>query len=469
MPDEVKQFITSVADSEVKRDLLVHFHDNPTFDKCEGLAIWVNHPAEQIRREIDELVAAGILRKHGEGEAAVYAYAPSPEMAPLVDRFVSTYRSDAKLVDQEIKRLQQELARARREGLREVSREQSKTRAIIASMIDGVLVTDHRDEVVLHNAAAARLLGFAGKPVVGLPVAEVINHPELAGFIQRFHELRESDYSMLTDELSLTEPRPVTLRANLSPVCDEDGSRIGVVAVLRDITEFKELDAMKDEFVSMVSHELRSPLTSIKGFTTSLKRGLFGELTEQQTEPLTIIENQSNKMLALINDLLELSRSQTIVTEQRFETVDVRQILRSVVDAFRPQAEEKNLTLTLTVPEDLPRTQADPQNIEQVFTNLVSNAIKYTQPGGSVSVSCHATPDHLVTEVSDTGIGIPEESLRKIFDKFYRVKDKRTRDVTGTGLGLAIVKNIVDAHMGTVEVQSEEEQGTTVTVSLPLR
>jgi len=470
MADQVRQFINTVADTVVKRDLLVHFHENPTFDNCQGLAVWINHPVEDIRLQIDDLVAAGVLRRRGEGETAVYSYAPASAMVALVDHFVRTYRSDSQVVDQELRRLREELSRTRREGLREINREQSKTRAIIASMADGVLVTDDQEEIVLYNPAAGRLLGFAGEPVIGVPLSEAVTNPELQEFVSRFPELRNSQYSMLSEELALKQPRALSIKANLSPVCDEDGSRIGVVAVLRDITEFKVLDAMKDDFVSMVSHELRSPLTSIKGFAISLKRGLFGALSEGQDEALMIIQNQSDKMLALINDLLELAGSETIVAgQQRFETTDIAAMLTAVVDAMGPQVAEKDLSLDCAVPTDLPKIEVVPQNLEQVFTNLISNAVKYTLPRGSVTVSAEATADHVRVQVVDTGIGIPERSLPKVFDRFYRVKDKRTRDESGTGLGLAIVKNIIDAHLGTVEVASEEEKGTTVTVSLPRR
>jgi two-component system phosphate regulon sensor histidine kinase PhoR len=467
MEEDIKYFIENVANTFVKKDLIIFLHGNPAIDDCRGLAVRVNRSPAQIESEIDALATAGIVRKGGEGADAVYWYAPSPEQRRVADRFVTYYRHNPTAVEDELLRRREE--QVRRAGLREIQREQTKTKTILNSMADGVLVTDSEGAIVLYNPPVARMLGLENGEHLGRRLSECIASGPLRQLVERIEQLPHSPYTMIAEELELTEPKRVVLKAHISPVREENGDVIGVVTVLRDITEIKDKDQERMNFIYMVSHELRSPLTSIKGFLVSLLRGVFGGLTHEQTEPLRIIEEQSNRLLALINDLLDLARLDTGRQVQQMELVQLQELLWGTVKLFEAQAREKNITLRLDVPFRLPAMEADPDNMEHVLVNLVSNALKYTLPGGKVTVRAESTGDHVRVSVSDTGVGIPEESLPKIFDRFYRVKDARTRDVMGTGLGLAIVRNIVDAHLGTIEVKSKVGEGTTFTVTLPQR
>jgi len=463
----IKEFIRTVADTQVKKDLVVFFHQNPCMDNCQGLSVWVNQTAEEIAAEIDDLVEAGILRKDGEGPGAIYSYDPKPEMRGIIQEFVNYYRKERDAVQAEIASLQAQMDRVRRESLREIQREQSRTKTIIASMADGVIVADPEDVVILYNPAAAYLLGWDDRSALGRPFAETIRDKGFLPLVEKLNEIREHPQRIVSTELSIEQPRPMTLKANLSSVIDAQGERLGTVTVLRDVTEFKELDKAKNDFISMVSHELRSPLTSIRGFLLTILRGLYGEVNERQKEPLMIIEQQSNRLLNLINDLLEITRSEMKLSEQRMEPTQLAEVLLSCVAGARGQADEKNIRLITNIPADLPLIDADKENMEKVFNNLLSNAIKYTPAGGTVKVSACDFGTHLQISVADTGIGIAPEALPHIFERFYRVKDEKTREILGTGLGLTIVKNIVDAHMGTIHVESEVGKGSTFTVLLP--
>lgn len=470
MEDAIREFVRTVADSDVKKDLLVYFHENPAIDNCRGLAMWVNHSLEEIEAEIEDLVAAGVLTKSGEGRESVYAYQPDDAMRRRVAEFVAFYRQQREAVRDEIAELRKSLAQVREASLREILREQSKTKTILSSMADPVLVVDRDGEVVLYNPAAAQLFNWYDGKALGVPLSRAIEHSELKVLAERVALLLDSSYTMLTDEVTVSQPQTRTFKANLSPVQQEGESQpLGVVAVLRDITELKELDAMKSEFVSMVSHELRSPLTSIKGFLVSLQRGVFGPIAAKQAEALRIINDQSNRLLALINDLLEVSRQESGRRSFQFERVSLSRLLKQALELIRGQALEKKIEVKLDTPPELPYIEADQHNLELVFNNLLSNAVKYTLEGGTVTVRVEPSGEQIQFSVSDTGIGIPQDSLPMIFDKFYRVKDPRTREVTGTGLGLAIVKNIVEGHLGTIEVNSEEGKGSAFTVTLPYR
>jgi two-component system phosphate regulon sensor histidine kinase PhoR len=467
MDEDIKYFIENVADTFVKKDLIVFLHGNPSIDDCKGLAVRINRDAAQIESEIQSLVAAGIVSRGGQGADAVYWYNPSPEQRQIVDRFVSYYREHPAAVEDEL--LRRHVEQVRRAGLREIQRERTKTKAILTSMADGVLVTDSEGAVVLYNPPVALMLGLEDGKCLGRRLRDCIPSGPLWRLVERIEQLPHSPYTMVAEELELTEPKRMVLKAHISPVREENGEVMGVVTVLRDITEIKDKDRERMDFIYMVSHELRSPLTSIKGFIVSLLRGVFGNLTREQIEPLKIIEEQSNRLLSLINDLLDLARLDTGRQVQQMELVQLQELLWGTVKMFEAQAREKNIALRLDIPYPLPAIEADPDNMEHVFINLISNAIKYTLPNGKVTVRAESTDSHVRVAVSDTGIGIPEESLPKIFDRFYRVKDPRTRDVMGTGLGLAIVKNIVDAHLGTIEVTSRVGEGTTFTVTLPQR
>ena len=250
------------------------------------------------------------------------------------------------------------------------------------------------------------------------------------------------------------------LRALSAPFFGPDQQVLGTVTVFHDITSFKELDEMKNDFVRMVSHELRSPLAAIKQQHAVILDGLAGDLTEKQRELLTRAQDKIQGLLDLINDLLDVAKMEAGHGQLEQVPLELGEVLTDMVELLRAKAEDQKVNLSLELPADLPLILADRRSMEEVFTNLVSNAINYSPDGGEVTVSAVSHGDYLEVRVQDTGIGIEPEEVAKIFDKFYRVKHPKTRQVIGTGLGLSLVKGLIEAHRGTVEVESEVGGGT---------
>ncbi len=469
MDPKLRDFIRTVADTDVKKELLLYFHTNPALDSPQGLAMWINRSAEEIAAEIDGLAAAQILARSGTGTSAIYQYKPNPEQRELVERFVEFYQSDVRSAEDELVALRQSLSDLAASSLREIQREQSKTKTILTSMVDGVVVTDNTQRVVLYNPSAARILQLKHDCTLGQTLTECNADVGVQQLAAAIDEVLRTEPTMKALEVQLAAPQPVFLKAHLSPLVDGNRQSVGVVTVLRDITELKLADEQRVAFIHMMSHELRSPLTSIKGFAQSLLRGVFGTISENQQAPLDIVMTQSDRLLSLINDLLEMASMDAGQKEMRLEPMNLRDSIEKIVRLFQPQASEQQHTIRLDLPCDFPLIDADSDAMDHVFTNLLSNAIKYTLPGGTIIVRGEDRGDHVAVAISDSGIGIPPEALPKLFSRFFRVKDKKTREVTGTGLGLAIVKNYVEAQMGTIDVQTQIEVGTTFTVTMPKR
>jgi signal transduction histidine kinase len=245
------------------------------------------------------------------------------------------------------------------------------------------------------------------------------------------------------------------------------GETIGSVTVLQDISHLKELDKMKSEFIAMVTHELRAPIAAVEQQLTVILNKMAGELTEKQEQLLGRAKERTRGLLNLIKDLLDLSKIEAGKMVQYKEPLALQEVIQRVVDLMRVEADNKKIDLQFSFPLKVPLIVADRNSMEGIFTNLISNAIKYTPEGGKVWVTLGVEGGFVKATVSDTGIGLKKEDIPRIFDKFYRVKTTETRQIVGTGLGLSIVKSIVDAHLGSISVESEEGGGTTLTVLFP--
>jgi signal transduction histidine kinase len=224
---------------------------------------------------------------------------------------------------------------------------------------------------------------------------------------------------------------------------------------------------MKSEFIAMVTHELRAPLAAVEQQLTVILNKMAGEVTAKQEQLLSRAKERTKGLLTLIKDLLDLSKIEAGMMVQYKEPLSLQELVQKVVDLMRAEAEAKKLDLQFTVPSELSLISADRNSMEGIFTNLISNAIKYTPEGGRIWVTLNEEDGFIKATVSDTGIGIKKEDLSRIFDKFYRVKTVETRQIVGTGLGLSIVKSVVEAHLGSISVESEEGGGTIFTVLLP--
>lgn len=344
----------------------------------------------------------------------------------------------------------------------EANLERQRTAAIVDSASDGIVVVDAVGNVTTINPSAARMFETSipharGHPATELEfftaqeISEIIDRPH-AGAVQPV--VRRRGERVLSAAVATLEG-------------DGDDMSSGLVWVLRDVTELAHIDEMKSEFISIVSHELRTPLTAIKGFTDLILEGDVGEISAQQREFLEIVRSNSDRLVALINDMLDISRIESGRITLSPETVDVTNAVEHAVSALRPLIDDKRLQVQTELVAEPSTIIADRARLQQILTNLISNACKYTLPGGWVTIRSEALDSQIALSVSDTGIGIPPDSLPHIFSKFYRVDQPQTRDVGGTGLGLAITRSLIEMHGGKIAIASRPEVGTTVRFTLP--
>jgi len=262
------------------------------------------------------------------------------------------------------------------------------------------------------------------------------------------------------------EPGDSFFSMQISPVMDREDKLLSLIAVFHDISELKKLEKIRAEFVANVSHELKTPLTAIKGFVETLK-------TSAKDDPvavarfLDIIDKQTQRLEDLVNDLLILSSIESKEVKMSILAEPLNKIITSVMALQKKTIEEKGHQVTIDIPPDLPKILVDRQRMEQVFLNLLDNAIKFTAPGGKISIQARWDKSYVRVEVKDNGVGIPAEHLSRVFERFYRVDRARSREAGGTGLGLAIVRQIVSAHQGKIEVESSPEAGSTFRIFLP--
>lgn len=371
---------------------------------------------------------------------------------------------EKKKLEEKAKQTQNELIRT----LFDFNTEKKRLETIINCLANGVMVTNRNLEVVLHNPALMRLLGILERMENPFPVTKIITDDSLIETLKKMQGAGFPENEMISQEINAgkTVLRAISAPA-LGPSKNVFWTVVGNVTVFEDITAFKRLDQMKSDFVNMVAHELRSPLVSVRQLNSVLLEGLAGPLGEKQEEFVSRGTRKIDALLELINDLLDVARIEAGKHVQHQVPTDVGRILKETVALMAPRAKARGIVLACSC-RDLKPVQADPKNIEEVFNNLITNAINYSPEGGRVTVTAEVLGEHMQIKVEDTGVGIPAEELPKIFDKFYRVKHPKTRQVTGTGLGLSIVKGVVEAHHGTITVESVPDKGTVFRVLLPL-
>jgi NtrC-family two-component system sensor histidine kinase KinB len=360
--------------------------------------------------------------------------------------------------------------------------------AILRGIGDGVIVADPELSLLLMNPVATRMFGVRPDVTSSLPLFDVVPHQELLAL---FQDALDGEEEAIVREISLAPsqdsggPAPqdggekgvvrigsedaAIYQALASPILGADGNVRGVVTVLRDITSQKELERMKSNFLSVVSHELKTPLHSIKGFVDIILMGKTGEINETQADFLGTVRDQTAHLQNLISDLLEFSRLESGQVKLRLTEVSLAEVAHAVIEKLKPLADQGQIEMICHVPTEAPALQADRMRIEQVLTNLVHNAIKFTPAAGTVTVSVTDIGEEIQVAVADTGIGIPASELNRVFDRFYQVDSSSTRHYRGTGLGLTICKHIVEYHHGRIWVESEEGKGSTFTFVLPKR
>ena len=353
----------------------------------------------------------------------------------------------------------------------ELSEDRAQLLAVLTSMVEGVMVLDYRGHVLQINPALERMFGISRVEARGRPCAELFRHQQLNDLVTTI--LRSP--APYEDEIVL----PLTgrcLQIEASPAGGERESEACIVLVFHDITELRRLEKIRKDFVANVSHELRTPLTSIKGYVEALLDGAKDDPVAS-TKFLEIILKQSDRLNLIIDDLLELSKIESGRVSLKEEPLELRSVVDRTLSMIKPIADKKRHRLVTSVDPSLPSVAGDEGRLVQVLTNLLDNAIKYTPEGGTITVGATLAPSignaeppagAIELNVTDTGIGIPEEDRPRVFERFYRVDKARSRELGGTGLGLAIVKHIVEGHGGQVWVEANHPQGSRFVVRLPV-
>jgi PAS domain S-box-containing protein len=391
-----------------------------------------------------------------------YDYLPKP-FSPEALSAVVQRGLEKRMLSLEAKKLYAE----RTQKMLELVNERSRLRTIIGCMADGVLVANLEGRLVLWNASSVKMLKSKGFDIAGEPLEYYIANEPLITAIKEVLSSEDKDFSMVSREIPAQDEK-IILMANIAPVRDEDGKILGAVTVLRDITALKEINKIKSQFVSMVAHELRAPMAAIKGWLEVVLSGEAGGDAEQNKQWLQRAMDRSDSLLALVNDLLVINRMEAGKIAQKMESVRINDIINKIMDFLKPEAEKRKVSIQAELSEELPSIQADVRDMEKLFTNLISNAIKYNRKNGFVTINGKVEGSLVRYDVKDTGIGISAEDLSHIFDDFYRADDERTKKISGTGLGLTIAKKIVNSHFGRIEVESEPEKGSVFSVFLPL-
>ncbi|MEK7846191.1 MAG: ATP-binding protein [Nitrospinota bacterium] len=327
--------------------------------------------------------------------------------------------------------------------------------AVIREMQVGVVVLDIKKRILYSNPFFEKTFSI-NETLEGRKFNEIISDPPLLETIEGIISAGEKR----PQEVTIQGKGNQILEARLVPFSDM------IIGFFQDVTEEKRVEAIKRDFVANVSHELRTPLASIKGYAETLLDGAMDDKSMLK-KFLTIIDRHTNRMTAIIDDLLTISMIESHQMQLKLEAVDIKGLINSVLQGFEKNARDKGLKLILNMRNDLPPVTADRVRLEQVIVNLVDNAIKYTNQG-EVKIIARKEDNAMRIDVEDTGIGIPEKDIPRIFERFYRVDKGRSRELGGTGLGLAIVKHIIQAHKGLIWIKSISGKGTTFSLSLPL-
>ncbi len=349
-----------------------------------------------------------------------------------------------------------EISRTIREKMRQLAESQGRLEAVLANMESGVALFDRSGRTSLVNPSAERILGINKDEAAGRTYVEALRNYPLSQIID---EVLRSGKPQ-GGEIALIFPAERILDTHAAPVFGEWQEPQGVVLVLHDISEIRRLERVRAEFVANVSHELKTPVTAVKGFAETLLEGALYNPTACE-EFVNIIAEEAERLNRLVNDLLSLSRIESRELKLQLEPLELGTELKQIVDTIRPRFQKKELGLGVMAPGHPVVAMADRDRLEQVLLNLLENSLMYTPSGGRVEANIQESEGTAVVSIRDTGIGIPPDDLPRIFERFYRVDRARSRKLGGTGLGLAIVKHIVEAHGGRVWVESELGQGST--------
>ncbi|WP_136797827.1 response regulator [Desulfosediminicola ganghwensis] len=364
-------------------------------------------------------------------------------------------------------KLERETHRLREEhtlNIATIQNEQSRLKTVFGCMAEAVVITDNTGVVVHHNPAAIKILEIQTDPVIGKDIAQSILDTNA---VEMVHQAMAKQV-VVTREFQPGTISRKYLRAHCAPVTSESGRVIGSVTAFEDISTHKEIDRMKSDFVAMVAHELKSPLASVEQMIYALQVGCKYESGQACSTMHKRITVRTRDLLRMIDNLLNLSKMENGTVEFNLEPVRGHEVLDHILDVVREQAENKEITIAYMPSDEDWWFNVDYDHIRTAFMNIISNALKYTPQGGRVEIATTVIGGFANLSVQDSGIGISDEDLPHIFDRFFRVKGKATRHITGSGLGLSLVKEVVEAHQGYIDVHSELGEGTCFTLSFPI-
>ncbi len=349
---------------------------------------------------------------------------------------------------------------------KKIAESKKTTESVVRSLSEGLVVVDTKGKVVMMNPAAEKLLGSEQKERLNKPITTGLKDEHLVSLVSGSEEKGNKEIELFSKE----DQTKKTLRSSSAVIENEYGQTVGMVSVLSDITKQKELDRMKSNFVSNITHELRTPLVATQKSLALLLTKSTGAINEAQERFLVAADQNLKRLSALIDDLLDLAKLEAGRMELKPRVVSAENIVDECAGSFKAWAESRSIRLKKKIEENIPQIKVDPGRMVQVLNNLVGNAIKYTPENGTITIDVFHEKDNncLKFSVIDTGVGIPKEDLPKVFDKFYQAGERNLSDVTGTGIGLSVTKEIVAAHGGKIWVESEIGEGTKFIFTIPV-
>ncbi|MEA3416446.1 MAG: ATP-binding protein [Thermodesulfobacteriota bacterium] len=349
-------------------------------------------------------------------------------------------------------------------------RQKNELETVLSSMLEGVIAVDMDERIISINQVAARIFNDETEKFQGQSIQEAIRISRLQRFIKK---ALLSVESIIEDDIVLNHDEEHILNIHSSPLQDAKKKRIGILVVINDVTKLRRLENVRRDFVANVSHEIKTPLTAIKGFVETLHDGTV-EKHEDIERFFGIIIKHINRLDAIVEDLLALSRIEQEDTgkekdrkkEVKFETGSIKDVIDTAIQVCQAKADKKNIHIESICDKEI-TARIDPELLDQAMVNLLDNAIKYSEKGSPVYVECSSMEKEIIISIKDQGIGIAKKHLPRLFERFYRVDKARSRELGGTGLGLAIVKHIVQAHKGSISVESTPGKGSAFTIHLP--
>jgi len=348
-----------------------------------------------------------------------------------------------------------------KDKIERIRQEGAKIDTVLSSMLEGIIVTDENGKIILLNPAIRKLF-FVDMSPDGKEPIEIIRNISIQNMVDK---LLKGKNTAISEEITINQPEERIFKVNGVPIIRNNIFE-GAVLVFHDITELRRLEKIRQDFVANVSHELRTPMASIKGYAETLLEGAL-EDKDNLKDFIKIIYSDSNRLANLIDDLLDLSKIESGKMRMMFEPLEVTPILKRCLGILEKMIKDKNLSVVIDMRSDLPKVLADEKRLLQVFLNLLDNAVKYTPEKGTITISAYPKGKLIQISIRDTGIGISEKDISRIFERFYRVDKARSRELGGTGLGLSIVKHIVLAHSGEIWVESKIASGSAFSFTIP--